>query len=299
MDKYREMQVFAAVVDSGSFAKAADALGLSRTAASRLVSDLEQRLGQRLLHRTTRKLSVTDEGHTFYLSCKEILGAIDEAEGEISSRSGEASGLLRVNVPLSFGILHLAPLWGEFIAQNPKVTLDVSLADRVVDVVEEGYDLAIRISRQGSSSLIRRQLASTRMVLCATPDYLARHPPVTTLDDLANHEVIAYTYLSSGDEWQFQSREGPVTVRTRARIRANNGDTCRAVALKHQGVIYQPDFLIGEDLRAGHLVELLPNLGSASLGIHAVYASRKQQPLKLRRLIDFLVQAFEKPGWQV
>ena len=298
MDKYREMQVFAAVVDGGSFAAAAEALGQSRTAVSRLVSELEQRLGQRLLHRTTRKLSVSDEGQTFYLSCKEILAAIDEAEGEISARAGEANGLLRMNVPLSFGILHLAPLWGDFIAQNPKVTLDLSLADRVVDLVEEGYDLAIRISRQGSSSLIRRLLATTRMVLCATPEYLASHPPIGELADLAQHEVIAYTYLSSGDEWVFAGAGEPVTIKTRARIHTNNGDTCRAIALKHQGVVYQPDFLVGEDLRHGRLVELLPSLGCAELGIYAVYASRKQQPLKLRRMIDFLVQAFERPAWR-
>lgn len=297
MDKYREMQSFAAVVDAGSFVRAADALEASKAAVSRHVADLEERLGVRLLQRTTRRLSLTDEGQAFYQQCKDILGAIDTAEAEATSRAGEASGLLRVNAPVSFGILHLAPLWGAFASAHPKVSLEVSLADRLVDLVEEGYDLAIRISRLPSSSLISRRLAVTRLVLCASPDYLREHGRPETPDDLAAHRVISYSYFSGGDAWEFHGPKGEVRVKVQPRFHANNGDTCVAAALAHQGIVLQPSFLVGPALQSGQLVELLPQYRSAELGIYAVYSSRKQQPLKLRRLIDFLVEVFKTPRW--
>ncbi len=297
MDRYREMQSFAAVVDAGSFVSAAEALAVSKAAVSRHVADLEARLGVRLLQRTTRRLSLTDEGQAFYARCKDILAAIEEAEGEASSRAGEASGLLRVNAPVSFGILHLAPLWGTFAAAHPKVSLEVSLADRLVDLVEEGYDLAIRISRLDNSSLVSRKLASTRLVACASPEYLREHGTPVTPADLAGHAVISYTYFSSGDEWRFDGPQGQVAVRTRPHFHANNGDTCVSAALAHQGIVLQPTFLVGEALRDGRLVEILPGYRGGELGIYAVYASRKQQPLKLRKLIDFLVEVFRSPRW--
>ena len=165
MDRFDEMRVFAAVVDAGSFVGASDALEMSKAAVSRHVAELETRLGVRLLHRTTRRLSLTGEGEIFVARCRELLDSVEEAESEITSRSGEASGLLKVNVPFTFGLLHLAPLWVEFMAMHPKVALDVTLADRVVDLVEEGFDMAVRIARLPDSSLVSRQLSSTRMVL--------------------------------------------------------------------------------------------------------------------------------------
>lgn len=297
MDKYREMQSFVAVVDAGSFVRAAEALETSKAAVSRHVAEIEERLGVRLLQRTTRRLSLTGEGQAFYQRCKDILGSIDEAEAEASSRAGEASGLLRVNAPVSFGILHLAPLWGAFASAHPKVSLEVSLADRVVDLIEEGYDLAVRISRLANSSLVSRKLASTRLVLCASPDYLAEHGSPQAPEELAAHAVISYSYFSSGDEWEFNGPQGNVKVKTRPRFHANNGDTCVAAALAHQGVVLQPTFLVGTALQSGQLVELLPAYRSLELGIYVVYASRKQQPLKLRRMIDFLVEVFKTPRW--
>src|SRR5690348_6098154 len=292
------MASFVAVVEAGSFVGAADALGLSKAAVSRHVGELEQRLGTRLLHRTTRRLSLTDDGQLFFTRAKEMLAAIDEAESEISSRSGEPSGLLRINAPLTFGVLHLAPLWGRFAQLYPKVSLDIELSDRVVDLVEEGYDLAVRITNLPSSQLVSRQLASTRMVACASPQYLALHGTPAHPDELAWHEVISYSYFAARDEWSFIAPDNSsVTVRTHARIHANNGDTCRAAALDHQGVILQPDFIVADDLRRGALDELLPNYRAMTLGIHAVYPSRKHLPIKTRRLVDFLVEAFVVPGW--
>ena len=297
MDKTQEMASFVAVVEAGSFVAAADALGLSKAAVSRHVGDLEQRLGARLLHRTTRRLSLTDDGQVFYPRAKELLAAIDEAESEIASRSGEASGVLRINAPLTFGVLHLAPLWGRFAQMHPQVRLEIDLSDRIVDLVEEGYDLAVRITNLPSSQLVSRQLATSRVRLCASPQYLARHGVPAHPRDLARHAVIAYSYWSGGDTWHFTGADGSHDVRVHARLRTNNGDTCRAAALDHQGIVLQPDFIVGDDLRHGTLVELLHEYQALTLGIHAVYPSRKHLPLKTRRMVDFLVDAFRTAPW--
>lgn len=292
MDRFLEMQTFCAVVDAGSFVGGADALGFSRAAVSRYVGDLESRLGVRLLHRTTRRLSLTEEGELFYARCRDLLAGVEEAEAELGSRSGAARGLLRVNVPVTFGILHLAPLWGAFRALHPQVRLDITLADRVVDLVEEGYDLAIRIATLPSSTLVSKRLATTRMVLCASPQYLERHGVPGHPSELARHSVIGYTYWSSGDEWYFDGPDGRVGVKTNPCIQTNSGDTCRAAALAHQGVILQPSFLVGSDLAAGTLVELMPAYRSIELGIYAIYPTRKHMAPKVRALLDFLAERF-------
>ena len=294
MDRFLEMQAFSAVVDAGSFVKAADTLGLPKAAMSRYVGDLEKRLGVRLLHRTTRRLSLTEEGQVFYERSKELLAGVSEAEAEISSRSGTATGLLRINAPVTFGILHLAPLWGQFRTRYPMVSLDVTLADRVVDLVEEGYDLAIRIALLPSSTLISKRLASTRMVLCASPQYLQAHGTPQHPSELARHAAISYSYWSTRDEWHFEGPQGHVSVRTDPCLHTNNGDTCRAAALAHQGVILQPTFLVGRDLAAGTLIELMPDFRSIEMGIYAVYPTRQHVSPKVRVLIDFLAQHFRE-----
>ena len=296
MDRFLEMQTFNAVVDAGSFVKAADALAMSKAAVSRYLVDMETRLGVRLLHRTTRRLSLTDEGQIFYARSKELLADLAEAEDEITSRSDAASGLLRINAPFTFGVLHLAPLWGAFRAQHPKVKLEVTLADRLVDLVEEGYDVAIRIARLENSSLVSKRLATTRMVLCASPQYLKRSGAPKHPSELANHAVISYSYWSTRDEWRFEGPQGPVSVKTNPCIHTNNGDTCRAAALANQGIILQPSFLVGADLASGALVELMPEFRSLELGIYAVYPTRKHVSPKVRALIDFLFNHFSQPG---
>lgn len=297
MDRFLEMRTFVQVVDSGSFVGAAEPLDISKAAVSRYVADLEARLGVRLLHRTTRRLSLTEDGEVFYLRCKELLGGLDAAEAEVTSRSGEAMGQLRVNAPVSFGILHLAPVWAAFKTLHPQVSFDVTLSDRVVDIVEEGFDLAIRISQLQNSSLISRRLASTRMVLCASPTYLARHGTPTHPSELAQHHILAYSYWSTRDEWAFEGPEGTVVAKTTPCLRTNNGDTCRAVALAHEGIILQPSFMVGADVASGALVELCPGYHALEMGIHAVYGSRKHVAPKVRLLIDYLVEHFAQPRW--
>ena len=286
------------MVEAGSFVGAADALGLSKAAVSRHVGELEGRLGVRLLQRTTRKLSLTEEGDVFYARCRELLGGVEEAEAEITSRSGQAQGALRVTVPVSFGILHLAEVWGRFKALHPKVTLDVTLADRVVDIVDEGFDLAIRIATLPDSTLICRKLSSTRMVLCASPQYLRRAGVPRHPHELAAHSVLAYSYWSARDEWTFEGPDGPVSVTTHPCIRSNNGDICRAGALQHQGIILQPTFIVGGDLAARRLVEVLPRFLAGSLDIYAMYGSRKHVSPKVRLLIDLLVNWFSVERWE-
>jgi DNA-binding transcriptional LysR family regulator len=305
MDRFEEMRVFAAVIEAGSFVGASDALNMSKAAVSRHVADLESRLEVRLLHRTTRRLSLTPEGEVFHARCRELLGGVEEAEAEITSRSGEASGLLRINVPFSFGLLHLAPLWAEFMALHPRVTLDVTLADRVVDLVEEGFDLAVRIARLPNSSLVSRPLTSTRLVLCASPDYVRMRGQPAHPSELASHDVLTYSLFSMGEQWEFtQADDGSggrsdavVTVKVTPRLRTNSGDTCRVAAQRHQGIVLQPTFLVGPDLLAGTLVEVMPAWRSVELGVHAVYPSRKFVSPKVRLMIEFLVEAFRMRAW--
>ena len=298
MDRFLEMKVFAAVVDAGSFTAGAEVLGMSKAAVSRHVAELEERLGVRLLHRTTRRLSPTSEGEIFHARCRELLANLEEAEAEISSGVGEASGLLKLNVPVSFGLMHLAPLWPIFMERQPRLALDITLSDRVADLVEEGYDAAVRIGQLAPSSLISRRLASTRMVVCASPDYLARRGEPAHPADLLGHDVISYSLSASGENWSFaRPGGGEVTVRVAPRVRTNSGDTCRAAALQHQGIIFQPTFIVGQDLAQGTLREILPGYRAAELGIHVVYPSRKFVSPKLRLLVDFLVEAFTEPDW--
>ncbi|MEB2514132.1 LysR family transcriptional regulator [Pseudomonas sp. YuFO20] len=298
MDRALEMQVFCTVVDKGTFVGAAEPLEMSKAAISRYVSALEERLGARLLHRTTRKLSLTEEGRQFYHQAREVLALMDQAEEAVTSAAPEPSGVLRVNAPVSFGVLHLAPLWGAFMSAHPNVELDISLNDRLVDLVDEGFDAAIRIARMENSSLVGRRLAGTRMCLCASPDYLASHTPLRTLADLAEHGVIAYTNFATGNEWLFDGPDGRVSVRTRSSVRCNNGDTCRSIAIAGGGIALQPSFMVGEDLRSGTLVEILPEYRSIELGIYVVYPTRKHLASKVRALISFLTERFAHPEWE-
>ena len=297
MDRFQEMRVFVAVVEAGNFVNAAQGLGMSKATVSRHVGNLETRLGVRLLHRTTRRLSLTEEGDVFYTRCKDLLAELQESEAEITSRTGRAVGQLRINAPVTFGILHLAHLWGAFQAEHPQVTLDITLSDRITDLVEEGYDLAVRIARLPSSTLISRRLSSTRMVLCASPKYLARVGAPGHPAELAGHAVWAYSYFAPGEEWPFEGPDGPVTAKIRPVVRTNSGDTCRVAALQHRCIVLQPSFLVGEDLDAGRLVEVMPEYRSLELGIYALYPSRKHVSPKVRLLIDFLVEALRTRRW--
>jgi DNA-binding transcriptional LysR family regulator len=297
MDKFLEMRAFAAVVDGGSFVRAADALEMSKPTVSRYVSDLEQRLGVRLLQRTTRKLSLTEEGRAFYGRCKAVLADVEVAEAEITSQSVAVKGLIKVNAPMSFGILELAPLWPDFMSKYPDIELDITLADRVVDLVEEGYDLAVRIARLPNSSLVSRKLASTRMVLCASSGYLRKHGTPRHPAELSDRAVLSYSLLATGDQWEFDGPEGKVAVTVKPIMRTNSGDTCIAAARKNKGIVFQPSFMVSADLSSGALVELMPQYRALEFGIYAVYPTRQHVLPKVRALIDFLAQKMAGVSW--
>jgi DNA-binding transcriptional LysR family regulator len=289
MDRLRAFEVFATVVGQGS----------SPANVTRYVNELEESLGARLLNRTSRRLSLTETGKTLYDKALSILEDVAEAEAIASSAALQPRGRLRVNAPLSFGILHLAPLWPRFMTRYPDIELDISLVDRVVDLVEEGYDLAVRISRGGSPALVSRKLATARHLICASPDYVARHGAPESPEDLNRHACIAYTYSDSADEWRLLDDAGKVhSVAVPNIMQTNNGDTARAAALAGLGIIRQPTFLIGEDLRQGRLVPLLTGYRMSEIDVLAVYPSRRHLSAKVRVMVDFLVEAFRRtPLW--
>jgi DNA-binding transcriptional LysR family regulator len=300
MDRLRAFEVFAAVVSRGSFTRAADALDTSPANVTRYVNELEAHLGTRLLNRSSRKLSLTESGEALYERCKSILEEVAEAEALASSASLQPRGRLRINAPLSFGVLHLAPLWPRFMQCYPEVELDIALSDRVVDIVEEGYDLAIRISRTGSATHAARKLASSQNIVCAAPAYLEAHGQPHTPADLAAHRCIGYTYAATADEWHFaDEQDQPHVVKVSCVMHVNNGDTARAAALAGLGVIWQPTFLIGPDLQAGRLLPLLPGYRMPDIDVLAVYPTRRHLSAKVRVMVDFLVASFQTATpWQ-
>ena len=297
MDRLRAFEVFVAVVSRQGFARAAEALDTSPANVTRYVAELEAHLGTRLLNRHSRKLSLTESGEALYDRARTILADVDEAEAVSSSATVRPQGRLRINAPLSFGLLHLAPRWPRFVQRHPAVELDVSLIDRVVDVVDEGFDLAIRISRAGSQAHAARRLASSRNVVCASPAYLGEHGSPAAPADLARHACVVYTHV--GSEWHLLDDDGrPHGVRVRPVLQTNNGDTATAAALAGLGIVWQPTFIVGPHLRSGALVPLLPGYRVPDIDILAVYPSRRHLSAKVRAMIDFLAEEFSGvPPW--
>ncbi len=297
MDRLRAFEIFVAVVNQQGFARAALALDTSPANVTRYIAELEAHLGSRLLNRHSRKLSLTESGEALFERARAILHDVSEAEAVSASATVKPGGRLRINAPLSFGLLHLASRWPAFARRYPEVELDVSLIDRVVDLVDEGFDLAIRISRSGSAQNAARKLATSRNVICASPAYLRKHGRPKTPADLAQHACIAYAY--SGSDWQLHDADGkPHAVRVRSVMQTNNGDTAAAAAIGGMGIVWQPTFIIGPALRAGQLVPVLPGYGVPDIDILAVYPTRRHLSAKVRAMIDFLVGEFSGvPPW--
>jgi DNA-binding transcriptional LysR family regulator len=298
MDRITGLSVFTKVVESSSFAAAARHFGLSPAMVSKHVVALEERLGARLLNRTTRRVSPTEIGRVFYERATRILADIDDAEQAASALQATPRGLLRVNGPLSFGTRQLAPAIADYLAACPEVEIDVTLTDRIADLVEEGFDLAIRIGRLADSSLIARRIAPCLIVACASPDYLAKRDAPQQPADLAGHNCLGYSYAALRNEWRFTSPKGVESVRVAGRLNANNGDVLRLAALRGEGIILLPSFLVGDDLAAGKLVPILPGYAPDALVIQAVYPHSRHLSVKVRSFVDFLVARFgQEPEW--
>lgn len=299
MDLLTAMGVFCKVAETGAFTRAADRLGISTTAASRHVAELEAHLGARLIYRSTRRLSLTDPGRAYYERCAQILADVDEA-GALAGRGAiEPRGVLRLNLPVSFGVLQVAPLLPEYARRCPEVTVDLSLSDRVVDLVEEGYDLALRIARDLRTTLVARRITTARMVACAAPAYLDRRGAPRVPADLARHDCLAYTYAASGSQWQFREPGGTVhAVSVKGRLQANNGDALRIAALGGMGIAVEPSFLVGDDLREGRLRRVLADFEVPAFAVYAIYPSHRHLSAKVRTFVDFLGERFgEPPPW--
>ena len=293
MDRLSAIQVFAQVVESGSFAKAAERLGLSTSAASRQVADLEGHLQTRLLNRTTRRVSLTEGGRAFYERAVQLLADLEEAEQEASSAAVVPRGTIRLTTSVNFGVRHVAPAIAAFLAAYRDVRFDVSLADRVVDLVEEGFDLAIRIGTPGADNLVARKLGETRLVPCASPAYLARHGAPKTPDELAGHNCFTYEYVTPRNVWRFRDRSGTEqAVRVAGTLHSNNGDLLAEVAALDAGIVFEPMFIVGPDVRAGRLVPLLQDYVPLPVPIYALYPSRKHLSAKVRRFVEFLIERF-------
>jgi len=297
MDRFAAMTTFSKVVEMGSFARAADRLDVSVSSVSRQIAELELHLGTRLLNRTTRRLSLTESGRAFHQRTVQLLADLTEAEESATAETVRPRGTLRMTVPITFGVRYLAPAVAEFVERFPDMRFDVELSDRAVDLVDEGFDLALRIARLPDSSLVSRKIASTRLVLCASPAYLKRRGKPKHPADLAAHDVLGYSLLAMKDQWQFEGPEGPVTVKISPRFWTNNGDTSVAAAVRGAGIVLQPTFLIADELASGRLVELLPAYRSLELGIYAIYPSRKFVLPKVRALVEFLSDAFADAVW--
>jgi DNA-binding transcriptional LysR family regulator len=299
LNNLTDIAVFVRVVDTGGFSAAADRLDLSRAAVSKAVSRLEERLGARLLQRTTRRLSLTESGRALYERSRRALASIEEAEQEIGRLQGEPRGTLRISAPVYFGVHHLAPLLSEYLARHRDVDADVQLDDRLVDIVGDGFDLAIRVSALEDSALVGRRLAPCHIALCASPDYWERHGRPEVPADLAAHNCFVYSNLSSPGVWRFRDPGGhEIAVTVGGRLRFNNTEMARAAALQGLGVIWVPTFYVGDELRSGRLMRALADYRPArEVSIWAVYPARDHLPVKVRLLIDLLAERFGPEPW--
>ena len=288
------------VVERGSFTLAAEDLELSRAAVSKYLTRLAARLGARLLHRTTRRLSLTEAGAALFEASRGALERIDEAEAAVAHFQAAPRGRLRVSAPMSFGILHLGPAIADFSREYPDVTLDIHLDDRFVNLVEEGVDVAVRIGVLTDSSLVARKLGVTRAVVCASPAYLAEHGEPEEPQDLAAHDCLIYSYLSNANVWRFATRDGKeLPVAVSGPLRINNGIVLAEAALAGRGVLVTPSFYVAPMLRDGRLKRVLADYRLPELGIYAVYPQKDHVPPKVRAFIDYLAARFgRRPDWE-
>jgi DNA-binding transcriptional LysR family regulator len=288
-----DILIFMAVVDAGSFIAGGQAMGLSRSAAGKAVIRLEDRLGARLLNRTTRTLSLTDEGRVFYERGLQILAAVDEAEASLGGQSGMPRGVLRLTVPDAFGRLVVLPLLEKYLRAWPDIQVEVSFTDHLVDIIEEGFDLAIRIGAAASDArLVSRVIATCKRRLCASPSYLAEHGEPRDIDDLAAHDCLIFTSRNQRQGWRFRGKSGSwIKAQGRSRLRLDSDDAIRDAALAGMGIALLPDFLIAGDLAAGHLRQVLSELEADDAKIVTLYPDKRLLEPRIHRFVDLMVEA--------
>lgn len=297
MDRFDQMQTFVRVVESGGISSAAERLSVAKSAVSRRLQELENRLGVELLRRTTRRIALTEEGRVFYERCLRILDEVAEVENSLINEQHQVQGLVRMAAPLS---LPLWPLLGEFLQRYPGVRLDLDLEDRYIDILREGVDLAIRIGQLSDSSLVAKRLAPIRTVLCASPAYLERHGEPQTPEQMNGHQGLSYANLTEQRQWSFIDATGKEhQARPDIRMRANNGDVLLQAALDGLGIAVMPRFICYRELASGRLREVLTAYRTEETAAYALYPSRRHLPQRVRLLVDFLAERLgDVPPWE-
>jgi DNA-binding transcriptional LysR family regulator len=289
MDHMTNIATFVKIAEAGGFAAAARKLGVSPSTVTIQIQDLEDRLGVRLLNRSTRKVSLTEIGRAYYERCMHILADMDEADSAVQAMHSKPSGVLHLNVSISIPFF-LAPVIAEFTSLNPDVKVAMTMSDRMVDLVEEGIDLAITTMPVPNSNLVMRRVGSFRMVVCGSPDYFARHGVPREPDDLVNHNCMKYTFSPWGDDWRFKSPEGQRTIRVTGNMEANSANALKLTAALGQGLIWVPDFLARDDIKSGRLIPVLTKFSCPEQAIHAVYPHRQHLSTNVRSFLDLIAK---------
>lgn len=287
-----DIQIFMAVADAGSFVSGGKAMGLSRSAAGKAIARLEDRLGTRLLNRTTRSLSLTDEGQAFYESGLEILASVERAEASAAGERGTPRGVLRLTVPDGFGRAAVLPAAAKYLKAWPDVQVEMSFTDRLADIVEEGFDLAIRIGVTAPDTrLVSRTVTTFRAVLCAAPEYLAASGTPQEAADLAAHDCLIFTSSGQRQGWRLRGADGIwFRAQGRSRLRLDNGEAIRDAALAGLGIAFLPDFMVAGDIESGRLVQVLPGLAADGVPVVTLYPSKRLLEPRVRRFIDLMVE---------
>lgn len=292
MDRLTSLAVFVKAVEMGSFSAAADVLNMSSQLVGKHVLQLEQRLGIRLLNRTTRRQSLTDFGRSFYERAKVILAEVEAAESMAAETRLVPSGRLRVNAPVSYGMHTLAPRLPEYMKSYPQVSVELTFANRAVDLIDEGYDIVFRVGELSDSGLIAKPLAPYQLVLCAAPSYLKRQPTLKTPWDLQAHECLGFTHTDLRNHWTFVGPEGRIVVPISSRLMADHGEALLCAAQAGLGIILQPVELVSQSIAQGQLVELLPEYRVPTRPLHILYAPDRRITPKVRSFLDFAVKEF-------
>ncbi|SFA97290.1 transcriptional regulator, LysR family [Poseidonocella pacifica] len=300
MDRLTEMEAFATVVDQGGFTDAARKMGISKSAVSKHVSSLESRLGARLLNRTTRRVSPTEIGLAYYDRARRVLNDAGEADALVTSMQSDPTGILRISADTDFGVNHLSPILGHFLNSYPEITVNMELTNRFVELISEGFDIAIRMGELEDSTLRARKLTETTRRMIASPEYFARFGRPARIDDLNAHKLLHYSSQSHGNMWKLTAPSGEKRqVRTAGWLSVNDGQSLLNAAVAGLGIAYLPSFLFAEALSEGLVEEAMPDLPVETIGIYAVYPPGKFVQPKVRAFIDFLVKEFGQKGPEI
>jgi DNA-binding transcriptional LysR family regulator len=299
MDKFADIEAFTAVVEAGTFSAAGERLGIAKSVVSRRISQLERRLGSRLLHRTTRRLALTDTGKNFYQRTVQILADLDDAEQSVTDETIELRGSIKLAAPLSFGLKHLSDAITDFLNEHPAIELNLDLNDRNVNLVEEGFDMAVRIGELQDSTLVARRLGTMRSVTCASRAYLERHGEPAHPDELHEHIGLQYSNIKYKQQWRYQTPEGKtIYAQPQIRIRANNGEALAAAACAGLGITRGPTFILGSYIRKGSLITILNEYQRSPVGIYAVYPPGRLIPKRIQIFSNFLAGRYgDQPYW--